>query len=71
MAVKFANALGAQVVLFTTSLNKRDDALRLGAHDVIISKDEAVMQKQLNSFDFILDAVGQSRSHRLPKHVEA
>jgi uncharacterized zinc-type alcohol dehydrogenase-like protein len=67
MAVKFANALGAHVVLFTTSLNKKDDALRLGAHDVVISKDEAAMQKELNSFDFILDTV--SANHDLTVYL--
>jgi uncharacterized zinc-type alcohol dehydrogenase-like protein len=67
MAVKFANALGAHVVLFTTSLNKKDDALRLGAHDVVISKDEAAMQKELNSFDSILDTV--SANHDLTVYL--
>jgi uncharacterized zinc-type alcohol dehydrogenase-like protein len=57
MALKFANAFGAHVVLFTTSPNKTADALRLGAHEVVVSKNEAEMQKQAGSFDFILDAV--------------
>jgi alcohol dehydrogenase (NADP+) len=57
MAVKFANAFGAHVVLFTTSPNKEADALRLGAHEVVVSKDASAMTKHLNSFDFILDAV--------------
>jgi uncharacterized zinc-type alcohol dehydrogenase-like protein len=57
MAVKFANAFGGRVVLFTTSPNKATDALRLGAKEVVISKNEHEMKKHLNSFDLILDAV--------------
>jgi uncharacterized zinc-type alcohol dehydrogenase-like protein len=57
MGVKFAHALGAHVVLFTTSPNKKDDALRLGADEVVISKDANAMAKHAGSFDFILDAV--------------
>jgi alcohol dehydrogenase (NADP+) len=57
MGVKFAHALGAHVVLFTTSANKAADAMRLGADEVVISKNEAEMQKHVGSFDFILDAV--------------
>ncbi len=57
MGVKLAKALGAHVVVFTTSLNKVDDALRLGADEVVHSKDEAAMKKHLNSFHFILDTV--------------
>ncbi|HEX7959436.1 MAG TPA: NAD(P)-dependent alcohol dehydrogenase [Terriglobales bacterium] len=57
MGVKFANAFGAHVVLFTTSPGKTNDALRLGAHEVVVSKNEAEMQKHLASFDFILNTV--------------
>ncbi|PKN11495.1 MAG: hydroxyacid dehydrogenase [Deltaproteobacteria bacterium HGW-Deltaproteobacteria-4] len=57
MGVKFAKALGAQVVVFTTSPGKREDALRLGAHDVIISKNQEEMKAQAGSFDFILDTI--------------
>jgi alcohol dehydrogenase (NADP+) len=57
MGVKFAHALGARVVLFTTSPNKAADALRLGADEVVLSKNDAQVQKHLNSFDFILDTV--------------
>ena len=57
MAVKFADALGAHVVVFTTSPSKVDDALRLGADEVVISRDSAAMGKHAGSFDFILDAV--------------
>ena len=57
MGVKFARAFGAHVVLFTTSPGKADDARRLGAHEVVLSKDEAQMAAQAGSFDFILDTV--------------
>ena len=57
MGVKFAHALGAHVVVFTTSPNKKEDAIRLGANEVVISKNADEMQKHAGSFDFILDAV--------------
>ena len=57
MAVKFAHALGAHTVLFTTSPKKKEDALRLGADEVVISKNEDEMKKHFFSFDFILDCV--------------
>jgi uncharacterized zinc-type alcohol dehydrogenase-like protein len=57
MGVKFAHAMGAHVAVFTTSPGKREDALRLGADAVVISKNAGEMQKHANSFDFILDAV--------------
>lgn len=57
MAVKFAHAFGAHVVLFTTSESKRADALRLGADEVVISSDKKQMKAQANQLDFILDCV--------------
>ena len=57
MGVKFAHALGAETVLFTTSQSKVEDGKKLGADDVIISKDENQMKKHATSFDFILDTV--------------
>lgn len=57
MGVKFAHALGAHVVVFTTSPSKKDDALRLGADEVVISKNADEMKKHAGSFNFILDAV--------------
>jgi uncharacterized zinc-type alcohol dehydrogenase-like protein len=57
MGVKFAHHLGAHTVLFTTSPNKKDDALRLGADEVVISRNPDEMAKHIGSFDFILDAV--------------
>jgi uncharacterized zinc-type alcohol dehydrogenase-like protein len=67
MGVKFANAFGAHVVLFTTSPKKTEDALRLGAHEVVISKNDAEMQKHAASFDFILDTV--SAEHDLNAYI--
>ena len=55
MGLKFAHSFGAHVVQFTTSLSKKEDALRLGADEVVLSKDAAAMQAHANSFDFILD----------------
>jgi alcohol dehydrogenase (NADP+) len=57
MGVKFAHAFGAHVVLFTTSPNKVSDAKRLGADEVVISKNADDVQKHAGSFDFILDCV--------------
>lgn len=57
MAVKIANAMGAHVVLFTTSPDKKEDALRLGASEVVVSKNKEEMAAHLNSFDFILNTV--------------
>jgi uncharacterized zinc-type alcohol dehydrogenase-like protein len=57
MAVKFAKALGAEVVLFTTSPGKAEDARRLGASEVVLSNDPVAMGALRNHFDFILDTV--------------
>jgi uncharacterized zinc-type alcohol dehydrogenase-like protein len=57
MAIKFAHALGAHVVVFTSSSNKKEDALRLGADEVVISRNTDQISKHVNSFDFILDTV--------------
>lgn len=58
MAVKFAAAMGCdEVVLFTTSAGKAEDAKRLGATKVVISKDEEQMKAQLNTLDIIIDSV--------------
>jgi alcohol dehydrogenase (NADP+) len=67
MAVKFGNVLGANVVLFTTSPGKTADALRLGAHEVVVSKNPAEMAKHAGSFDFILDTV--SAQHDLHTYL--
>ena len=62
MGIKLARALGAHVVAFTTSESKRDDALKLGAHEVVISKDEKQMAAHMGSFDFILNTVAASHN---------
>ncbi len=67
MALKFSHAFGAHTVLFTTSSNKAADALRLGADEVVLSKDAAEMQKHAGSFDFILDTA--SASHDLNPYL--
>lgn len=67
MGVKFAHAFGAHVVLFTTSPNKASDAKKLGADEVVISKNEDEMKNHLNSFDFILDTV--SAQHDLNAYL--
>jgi len=63
MALKLAHAMGAEVTLFTTSPGKAEDARRLGAHNIVISRDEAQMGKAANSLDFIVNTV--SASHDL------
>jgi len=68
MGVKLARAMGAHVVLFTTSAGKTADAKRLGAHEVVLSKDPAAMQAHASSFDFILDTV--SAVHDLNAYLE-
>jgi alcohol dehydrogenase (NADP+) len=67
MGVKFAHALGAHTVVFTTSSHKKDDAIRLGADEVVISKNPDEMQKHAGSFDFILDAV--SADHDVASYI--
>jgi len=57
MGVKFAHAFGAHVVAFTTSASKKEDALRLGADEVVVSRNGNEMQKHAGSFDFILGTV--------------
>src|ERR1700743_563728 len=68
MGVKFAHAFGAHVVVFTTTPAKREDALRLGPDEVVISKDANEMQKHAGSFDFILDTV--SAEHDLNAYLQ-
>ncbi|RAN81640.1 zinc-binding dehydrogenase [Bacillus sp. SRB_336] len=62
MGVKIAHAMGAHVVAFTTSESKRQDALDLGADEVVVSRNEAEMKAHANSFDFILNTVAASHS---------
>ncbi len=67
MAVKFARAFGAHVVLFTTSPKKVADGLRLGAHEVVVSTDADAMRRHQSSFHFIIDAV--SANHDLNAYL--
>lgn len=60
LAVKYARAMGAHVVAFTTSENKIEEAKRLGAHEVVLSTDAKQMESQAYRFDFILDTVSKS-----------
>jgi len=68
MGVKFAHALGAHTVVFTTSPNKADDARRLGADEVVVSRNADEMAKHAGSFDFILDAV--SADHDINAYLQ-
>jgi uncharacterized zinc-type alcohol dehydrogenase-like protein len=68
MGVKLADAMGAHVVVFTTSPGKSKDAQRLGAHEVVISKNEDEMKKRANSFDFIIDTV--SAKHNINAYLQ-
>jgi uncharacterized zinc-type alcohol dehydrogenase-like protein len=67
MGVKFANAFGAQVALFTTSPHKAAEAKKLGAHEIILSKNEDEMERREKTFDFILDTV--SAPHDLDAYL--
>jgi alcohol dehydrogenase (NADP+) len=68
MGVKFARPLGAHVVAFTTSPGKKDDALRLGAHEVVVSRNADEMRKHAGSIDFILDRV--SADHDINAYIQ-
>jgi uncharacterized zinc-type alcohol dehydrogenase-like protein len=68
MGVKLAHAMGAHVVLFTTSPGKKEDATRLGASEVVVSKDPQQMAKHAGSFDFILDTV--SAQHDINAYLD-
>jgi uncharacterized zinc-type alcohol dehydrogenase-like protein len=57
MGIKIARAMGAEVTAFTTSPDKVEDARRLGAHDVVVSRDASAMQAVARRFDFILNTV--------------
>src|SRR4051812_7626165 len=68
MGVKFARAFGARVVLFTTSPSKVEDGKRLGAHEVVVSKNADELKVHAGSFDFILDCV--SAQHNVNEYLQ-
>lgn len=68
MGVKFARAFGAHVVVFTTSPGKIEDAQRLGAHEVVVSRNANEMRKHAGSFDFLLDTV--SADHDINQYLD-
>jgi uncharacterized zinc-type alcohol dehydrogenase-like protein len=68
MGVKFARAFGAHVVVFTRSDSKVEDALRLGAHEVVNSTDPEAMAAHAGTFNFILDTV--SADHDLNAYIQ-
>jgi uncharacterized zinc-type alcohol dehydrogenase-like protein len=68
MGVKFSHAFGARTVMFTTSPGKAEDARKLGADEVVISKNADEMKKHANSFDFILNTV--AAPHNLDAFIE-
>jgi len=68
MGVKFARAFGAHVVVFTTSESKVEDALRLGAHEVVNSRNADEMAAHTGTFDFILDTV--SADHDVNAYIQ-
>ncbi|WP_044397803.1 NAD(P)-dependent alcohol dehydrogenase [Lacinutrix sp. Hel_I_90] len=57
MGIKFAHAMGAETYMITTSPEKAEDAKKLGADAVLISKNDEAMKKHKNSFDFLLNTV--------------
>ncbi len=67
MGLKFAHSFGAEVTLFTTSPGKEEDARRLGADEVVLSKDRGAMKQRVNQYDFILDCV--SAPHGLDMYL--
>ncbi len=71
MGVKFAHALGAHVVAFTTSPGKLDDALRLGAKEAVVSRNIDEMRKHAGTFDFILDTVSADHDVNAYLHLLA
>ncbi|HJR77525.1 MAG TPA: NAD(P)-dependent alcohol dehydrogenase [Nitrospiraceae bacterium] len=67
MGVKLAHALGAHVIVFTTSPGKKEDAVRLGADEIVVSRNADEMQQHAGSFDFILDTV--SAEHDINQYL--
>jgi uncharacterized zinc-type alcohol dehydrogenase-like protein len=68
MGLKFAHSMGAETVLFTTSAGKVADGQKLGADEVVVTKDAAAVAKHAGSFDFILDCV--SAPHDVNQYLD-
>ena len=68
MGLKFAHSMGAETVLFTTSAGKVADGQKLGADEVVVTKDAAAVAKHKGSFDFILDCV--SAPHDVNQYLD-
>ncbi len=68
MGLKFAHSMGAEVVQFTTSASKTEDAKKLGADEVVVTKDAAAVAKHKGTFDFILDCV--SAPHDVNQYLD-
>ena len=65
MAIKFAASFGAEVTVLSTSPNKKEDALKLGAHNFVVTKDEEQVKLVANTFDFILDTLSASHDYNM------
>ncbi|RYF85768.1 MAG: NAD(P)-dependent alcohol dehydrogenase [Chitinophagaceae bacterium] len=65
MAVKFAASFGAEVTVLSTSPHKKEDALKLGAHKFVVTKDEEQVQKVMGYFDFIVDTVSSKHDYNM------
>jgi uncharacterized zinc-type alcohol dehydrogenase-like protein len=65
MAIKFAASFGAEVTVLSTTPNKKEDALKLGAHSFIVTKDEEQVKLVANTFDFILDTLSASHDYNM------
>jgi uncharacterized zinc-type alcohol dehydrogenase-like protein len=65
MAVKFAVSFGAEATVLSTSMQKQQDAISLGAHKFTVTKDEEQLQKLAGYFDFIIDTVSSSHDYNL------
>ncbi|TDE14871.1 NAD(P)-dependent alcohol dehydrogenase [Dyadobacter psychrotolerans] len=68
MGIKIAKAMGADVIVFTTSSSKFEDAKRLGADEVVLSSDASQMKKYAGSLHFVLDAV--SAQHDINAYLQ-
>lgn len=68
LGIKFANAMGADVIMITSSKEKCEDAINLGAKDVILSSDEKQIKKNINNFDLLLNTIPSD--HNVTKYLQ-